>query len=58
MNLFIEYEQAFLSCYPQKKVAFERAKGSRWYIIIDGEKGEPLTESQMKSAIRDFRAGK
>lgn len=61
MNPLI-YINAFLSCYPQKRVELRPAPrriGGGWWVIINGERGDrPLSDSELESAVRDFNRGK
>lgn len=59
-----QYQQAFLSCYPQRTLEVKPAgrelstRKPRFKVIIDGDAGDPLTIDQMQSAIPDFTRGR
>jgi hypothetical protein len=59
-----DYQQAFLSCYPQRNLTIKPAgrdqltRNPRFRIIIDGDAGDPLSIMQMLSAIPDFTKGR
>lgn len=56
-NLFVTYKNAFLRCYPQKKVEVAPAGQGKYHVLIDGIPGEPLTKIQLAEAIRSFNNG-
>lgn len=62
--MFEAYKQAFLSCYPQKTISFQRGPrmsgGQRsTYVVIKGERGDrPLTDNELAEATRMFKQGK
>lgn len=62
--MFDAYKQAFLSCYPQKTLEFQRGprqsggERSTW-VVINGDKGSrPLLDNEIVEATRLFTQGK
>ena len=60
MNFIQEYIEAFLKCYPQKKVEVNgpfsgKDRIQRWEVVIDGDKGNfRLTHEQLVEATKGF----
>lgn len=49
------YREAFLKCYPQKTLDFQKARNGCHWVIINGDRGErPLTPEDMAEATRMF----
>lgn len=48
-----KYLEAFQRCYPGVDIEIQ-PRGLRTQVLIDGEKGDTLTYSQLKDAISDF----
>ena len=62
MNFIDAYKQAFTRCYPEKNLEIKPRRvrqEMRYQVVINQDKGDLLlSESDMRSATRDFNRGK
>lgn len=57
-----EYIEAFSRCYPMHRVELIPTHGKNgpgYWVYINNDRGErPLSDAELRSAIRDFERGK
>lgn len=64
MSVIQAYKDAFLTCYPQKKIEVKinrgrRGEEPRFRVWIDSDPGEQTyTEADLREATRNFLRGK
>ena len=50
------YTEAFQSCYHDKTVTFQKAKGNAYHVVINGDKGDiTLNPSDLQEATRNLQ---
>ena len=50
------YTEAFQSCYHDKTVTFQKAKGNAYNVVINGDKGDiTLSLSELQEAMRNLQ---